>query len=114
MTGRQLRVTAAVATVLRVFLDDPREPRYGYELMRLTEFPSGKMYPILARLEAAGWLDRRWESIDPVREGRPARCWYRLSEEGVAAARQELAARGQRPISYRRLRPAWQTGGGRP
>lgn len=100
-------------TVLRVFLDDPREPRYGYELMRLTRFPSGKMYPILARLEAAGWLDRSWESIDPAVEGRPARRWYRLSEEGAAAARLELAAR-HRPSVPSRLRPAWQTGGGEP
>jgi hypothetical protein len=43
-------MTLAVAAVLRVFLDDPDAPRYGYELMRRTGFPSGKLYPILARL----------------------------------------------------------------
>src|SRR5262249_52308029 len=61
----EVRVTVAVACVLRVFLDDVGAPRYGYELMRLTGYPSGKLYPILARLEAAGWLDAQFEDIDP-------------------------------------------------
>jgi PadR family transcriptional regulator, regulatory protein PadR len=91
MEPRQVRITLAVATVLRVFLDDVTQPRYGYDLMRLTGFPSGKLYPILARLEAAGWLQRRRESIDASVEGRPPRHWYRLTEESIAVARQELA-----------------------
>jgi PadR family transcriptional regulator PadR len=86
-----VRMTVAVATALRVFLDDVAAPQYGYELMRLTGFASGKLYPILARLEAAGWLDRQWEEIDPTVERRPARRWYRLSKDGAARARQELA-----------------------
>ena len=46
-----VRVTVAVARVLREFVADASEPRYGYELMQLTGFPSGKLYPILARLQ---------------------------------------------------------------
>lgn len=87
-----VRVTVAVATVLRVFLDDLSEPRYGYELMRLTGFASGKLYPILARLERAGWLLKERESVDPAEAGRPARRLYRLTADGVRAARVELAA----------------------
>jgi DNA-binding PadR family transcriptional regulator len=87
----KVRITVAVAIVLRAFLDDVTEPRYGYDLMRLTGFPSGKLYPILGRLEAAGWLDRRRESIDASAEGRPPRIWYRLNEQGIAVARHELA-----------------------
>ncbi|NUR31119.1 MAG: PadR family transcriptional regulator, partial [Catenulispora sp.] len=41
------RITLAVATLLRIFLEDPTEPHYGYDLMRLTTYPSGKLYPIL-------------------------------------------------------------------
>ncbi len=91
MEPGKVRITVAVATVLRAFLDDVTEPRYGYDLMRLTGFPSGKLYPILARLEAAGWLDRQRESIDASAEGRPPRTWYRLNERSIAIARHELA-----------------------
>lgn len=86
------RVTLAVATLLRIFLEDPAEPRYGYDLMRLTTYPSGKLYPILARLERAGWLHKEIEQIDPSAAGRPARRHYRLSAEGLTAARRALAA----------------------
>jgi PadR family transcriptional regulator PadR len=98
----ELRMTIAVAKVLRTFLDDLSQPRYGYELMRLTGFPSGKLYPILARLQGAGWLIRATEDVelvralgelDPARAGRPAaRRLYRLSPAGIEAARRELAA----------------------
>jgi PadR family transcriptional regulator, regulatory protein PadR len=87
----EVRVTIAVARVLRAFLDDVTKDRYGYDLMRETEFPSGKLYPILARLQKAGWLDRERENIDPSAERRPARTLYRLSPTGITAARQELA-----------------------
>lgn len=88
----EVRITLAVAKVLRTFLDDIAQPRYGYELMRLTGFPSGKLYPILARLQRAGWLIKEQEQVDPAAAGRPARRLYRLSPAGVQAARQELAA----------------------
>jgi DNA-binding PadR family transcriptional regulator len=88
---QDVRVTLAVATLLRVFVQDPAEPRYGYDLMRETGFASGKVYPILARLEAAGWLVKEVEDVDPAIVGRPARRHYRLSGDGVGAARRGLA-----------------------
>jgi DNA-binding PadR family transcriptional regulator len=87
-----VRVTVAVAMVMRAFLDDVNEPRYGYDLMRQLGFASGKLYPILARLQKAGWLVREHEDVDPSVEGRPARALYRLSPAGVQVARTELAA----------------------
>ena len=83
-------MTVAVALLLREFLADPTEPRYGYELMQLTGFPSGKLYPLLVRLHRSGMLIREWEEIDPREAGRPARCTYRLSPDAVASARAEL------------------------
>lgn len=103
-----LRITVAVAQLLRAFLESPAEPRYGYELMRLTGFPSGKLYPMLAKLERAGWLLRERENIDPVAAGRPARRLYRLSPDAAAAARRELAALSQQvspPAVVGALRP---------
>lgn len=86
-----MRVTLGVAVVLRIFLDDVARPRYGYDLMQRTGFASGKLYPILARLEAAGWLEGQFEAGDPATLGRPQRRWYRLTDHGVTSARYELA-----------------------
>jgi PadR family transcriptional regulator, regulatory protein PadR len=107
----EVRVTVAVATLLRIFLDRPNEPRYGYELMKLTGYPSGKLYPILARLEAAGWLLKERENIDPAAEGRPVRFLYRLSERGTVAARQELATLHQQLAPGGRFRGLRVRGG---
>jgi len=84
-------MTLAVARVLREFLSDAARPRYGYELMGVTGFPSGKLYPVLSKLVRAGWLAREREQIDPVQAGRPARYLYHLTEEGATSARRELA-----------------------
>lgn len=89
---RDVRITLAVATVLRVFIDAPTEARYGYELMRRTGFASGKLYPILARLESAGWLTKERELIDPAEAGRPPRSMYRITGAALQQARLELAA----------------------
>jgi len=102
-----VRVTVAVAAVLQIFLDDVAEPRYGYELMRATGFASGKLYPILARLENDGWLDAQFEQIDAAQAGRPPRRWYRLTDDGLIAARYEMAVlrRQLAPAARRRTRP---------
>ena len=87
----EVRITVAVARVLREFLADPSRPRHGYDLMQATGYPSGKLYPILARLQHAGWLTRNVEAINPSEAGRPVRYLYQLSDEGAERARQELA-----------------------
>jgi DNA-binding PadR family transcriptional regulator len=70
--------------------------------------PSGTVHPILARLEGAGWLESRWEDVDPRSAGRPARRYYRLTGAGVLEARKALA-RAYRGRASRAARPA--TGG---
>jgi DNA-binding PadR family transcriptional regulator len=102
-----VRVTVAVAAVLKIFLDDVEQPRYGYELMRATGFASGKLYPILARLEEHGWLEAQFEQVDAAQVGRPPRRWYRLTEDGMIAARYELAVlrRQLAPARHRHARP---------
>ncbi|MFI5915077.1 PadR family transcriptional regulator [Dactylosporangium sp. NPDC051541] len=91
-----IRITTTLVQVLEVFLEDPAAERYGLDVMRVTGLPSGTMYPILIRLQGLGWLEARWEDIDPARAGRPARRWYRLTPDGVRGARAELAAYRQR------------------
>ena len=86
-----IRMTTALAKVVAALLHDPTAEHYGLELMRATGHPSGTLYPILVRLEGAGWVSTRWEEIDPTEAGRPPRRYYRLTAEGVIAARQALA-----------------------
>ncbi len=59
---------------------------YGLELAKAAGLKSGTLYPILARLEAAGWIQGSWERIDPRAEGRRRRRYYKLTSSGVFAA----------------------------
>ena len=92
MPVEQLEPTPKMAAVIKVFLEDPQQPRYGFELMRRTGQPSGTLYPILAKLEQAGWLIGGKEDIDPHVEGRPPRRNYLIVGAAIAAARTQLAA----------------------
>lgn len=104
---QDLDITPKMAMVLKVFLEDPDQPRYGFELMRLTGMASGSLYPMLARLEGAGWLTRGKEDIDPRAAGRPARTNYLITGAAVSAARVQLAALSEqfRPPAPAKLRP---------
>lgn len=106
-------MTLAVAAVLRIFLDDVSSPRYGYDLMRQTGFASGKLYPILARLEGAGWLVKESEDVDPAAAGRPARRMYRLSADAVPGVRQAMAVVNEQ-VRVRQAAPEGRRLGGEP
>ena len=86
-----LRMTTSVLKVVAALLAEADTERYGLQLMQDTGLPSGTLYPILVRLERAGWVASRWEEVDPVAEGRPTRRYYRLTGEGVVEARREVA-----------------------
>lgn len=88
----RVKVTVPVAKVLAALLSTPDADRYGLDLMKATGLPSGTLYPVLVRLERAGWVRAAWEQLDPVSAGRPARRYYRLTGEGAEVARVELAA----------------------
>lgn len=89
---RDVELTLKTARVIRVFLDDPARPRYGLELMKATNMASGTLYPILARLEGAGWLAAEKEGVDPHVAGRPARMHYTITADAEPVARARLAA----------------------
>ena len=107
-----LELTPRMADVLKVFLADPAESRYGFEIMRATGQPSGTLYPILAKLEKAGWLTGGREDIDPHAEGRPARRFYRITGTAVPVARSQLAALSERYRPPARLRTRLRTESG--
>ncbi len=97
-------MTIPTQLVLEALLEEPGRTLYGLEIGRLAQLRSGTVHPILARLEGVGWLESQWEDIDPQAEGRPARRYYRLTADGVHAARAALA-RSYRPSPARGLRP---------
>ena len=97
-------MTITTQLVLHAFLEDPQRELYGLELCQAAELPSGTVHPILARLEGLGWLESRWEDIDPRDEGRPQRRYYRLTGDGVSRARLALA-QARRPIGRSLLTP---------
>ena len=99
---RTPRMTIPTQLVLRALLADASKEQYGVEVGAAAGLPSGTVHPILARLETAGWLQSRWEEIDPRAEGRPARRYYRLTPDGIELARAGLA----RAYSAT-TRPAW-------
>jgi PadR family transcriptional regulator, regulatory protein PadR len=89
---QDIEITPRLAKLLRVFLEDPAQPHYGYELMRETGLKSGSLYPGLIMLEKHGWLTAGKEDIDPHVAGRPPRRSYTITAEAAAAARTRLAA----------------------
>ena len=93
----RLRLTAQTIQVLDVFLEDPEEWRYGYDISRNTGLKSGTLYPILMRLEEYRLLEASWEATEA---GKPPRHIYRLTPDGLRSAREHIR-------SYS-IRQAWQ------
>ena len=85
-------MTAQTLQVLAMFLRDLSHEWHGFSLVEQTGIKSGTLYPILIRLEKAGWLSSRLEGVDPSAVGRPPRRLYVLTGEGERAARAELDA----------------------
>ncbi len=90
-SGSGPRMTLSTQLVLRALLAEPTQEMYGLQIGQAAELPSGTIHPILARLEACGWLESRWEDIDPAKEGRPRRRYYHLSHDGAEHASTALA-----------------------
>jgi PadR family transcriptional regulator PadR len=103
--GSGPRMTLPTQLVLRAMLAEPTQEMYGLQIGQAAELPSGTIHPILARLEGCGWLESRWEGIDPAKEGRPRRRYYRLSAEGAEHARTALARVHIPAALVNRLRP---------
>lgn len=106
------KMTIQTQLVLHALLEHPTRELYGLEICNAAGLASGTIHPILARLERLGWLESRWEDIDPVEEGRPQRRYYRLSPDGADQARHAIA---NARTSINRLpgfRPDLASGGG--
>lgn len=76
--------------VVRALLEDAASPHYGLELIRNSGVGGGGLYPILAKLEADGWIVGEWEVVDEAAAGRRKRRYYRLTGLGEREARAVL------------------------
>jgi PadR family transcriptional regulator PadR len=98
----QPRMTLPTQLVLRALLEYPTREMYGLEICTAAGLPSGTIHPILARLERVGWLESRWEDVNPRAQGRPRRRYYHLNPDGAERARDALA-RAHTPVTRTRL-----------
>jgi PadR family transcriptional regulator, regulatory protein PadR len=97
------RLSAQTLKVLAIAISSPQEELSGAWIARATKLQSGTLYPILMRLEKAGWLMSRWEDGDPRELGRPRRRLYRITGLGskkAKAAFDELAPAVPRAFAW--------------
>ena len=80
--------SAQTLAVLADLAGMPSQWRHGYGIAKDTGLKSGTLYPVLIRLADRGLVEARWEDEQPA--GRPRRHLYRLTPEGLAAARAAL------------------------
>ena len=92
---RDVRMSLQTLRVLEAFLENPTDPLSGSDVQKRCVIASGTLYPILLRLESAGWFVSRWESIDPSSAGRPRRRLYRLTPNGLTRASEVFASFGR-------------------
>ena len=89
---RDVRMSLQTLKVLEAFLENPADELSGADVLQRCRLASGTLYPILLRLESAGWFVSRWESIDPSTAGRPRRRLYRLTSTGLKRASEVFAS----------------------
>ncbi|HEY5381306.1 MAG TPA: helix-turn-helix transcriptional regulator [Acidobacteriaceae bacterium] len=87
MDSDELRITGPLLKIVHQFLENPEEQMSGADLAQRTNVASGTLYPILRRLEVAGWLTSVWEDVDPKVVGRPRRRLYKITALGARKAR---------------------------
>ena len=90
MAGNEPRITTQTLSVIGALIADTEGGISGAEIARQTNLASGSLYPILQRLEDAGWAESRWETEDPHALGRPRRRLYQVTGIGAQKARAAL------------------------
>ena len=86
----QPRISVQTLKVLAILMSRTQDEISGAEIARSTKLASGTLYPILLRLEEAGWVESRWETEDPQELGRPRRRLYKVTGVGAKKARPAL------------------------
>jgi PadR family transcriptional regulator, regulatory protein PadR len=90
--------------ILKLFLDGPKDGLAGSDIWKVLGLFTGTVYPILLRLETAGWLKGSWEKATAEELGRPRKRIYQLTALGYNKTREALAA-----LDVQVGRPAWKS-----
>jgi PadR family transcriptional regulator PadR len=77
-----MRMTHALVQVAMVLLDDRDGRHWGYELSKRSGVRSGVLYPMLTRMLDEGWVQDGWEDPTTIRDKRPPRRYYELTDKG--------------------------------
>lgn len=81
-------MTLTTALVLQAIA---RGHRFGFEIVDVTGYATGTVYPALRRLERAGFVRSEWEREQlAVRDGRPQRRYYEITAAGARALEASL------------------------
>lgn len=72
-------------TALFVLQALAQDHKFGFDIMNVTDLPSGTVYPALRRLESQGLVRSDWERDKEARDNaRPRRRYYELTPAGKA------------------------------
>lgn len=82
---RVMRKTHALIQVAMALLGDPTGRYWGYELSKQSGVRSGVLYPMLTRMLDEGFLADGWEAPTAIRDKRPSRRYYELTDKGRLA-----------------------------
>jgi PadR family transcriptional regulator, regulatory protein PadR len=108
MASPSIRVTTATLKVLEALAQAaPSDEMFGLRICQQTGLGSGTVYPVLDRLERAGWITGAWEPDQPA--GRPKRRRYTMTGIGTAAYGRVL---DKQRAQAQRWRPAFGAGAG--
>jgi PadR family transcriptional regulator PadR len=91
MNTTRIRLTTPTRLVLDILMAAGDEPPWGYRICELAGLGSGTVYPILERLEEAGWIEGTWEADQPG--DRPRRRFYAITGTGRVSYAAALAGR---------------------
>jgi PadR family transcriptional regulator PadR len=98
------RITGPTLKVLGQLMNASLKGLSGSEISKETGISSGTLYPILFRLEKAGWLSSEWETLDPSEAGRPRKRFYTLTGHGVCEAKEAF-----KDVSHVNGRLVWES-----
>lgn len=103
MAARRIRLTIATLAVLDVLMTctGSDESVWGFKICEHAGLGPGTVYPILDRLESAGWISGFWE-FDPPAD-RPRRRLYEITGLGRSELAAAIAARPRTGVAWARL-----------
>jgi PadR family transcriptional regulator, regulatory protein PadR len=103
----ELRITRQTEKILAAIAGEPGGEWWGSRICDVAGLKSGTAYPALMRMERFGWLTGCWEDIDPAKEGRPRKRFYKLTGKGETVARDLREAREAGTSVPREKRLGW-------